>query len=73
MAQAVLHQVAGAPLALLDQSLGDDAELLAVDQGLSVGIRRGGHEQGVDLESGQCQWFILVATNSFAALQRECK
>ena len=35
--------------ALLDQSVGDDAELLPVYQGLPVGVGRGGHEKGVDL------------------------
>ena len=40
-------------LTLLDEPLGDDAELLAVDQSLPVGVGRGRHEQGVYLKYQQ--------------------
>ena len=38
-------------LALCDQALGDDAELLAVGQGLPVGVGGSGHKERVDLEN----------------------
>ena len=36
-------------LAFLDEAVSNDAELLSVDKGFSVGVGGGGDEQGVDL------------------------
>ena len=43
------HRTSLGTLTLLNQTLGQDAELLAVDQRLAVRVVRGGHEQRVDL------------------------